>query len=133
VVGQEAIRVRKNMMTWKSKRKIHGKNKHYSILRKLKRDKKTTEEFEVMLASLSLEEIIAMKLELASKTVGGKLYGLPLWHSLNNIAKEAVFKYVISASRTKMEAARFLGITKVYFNRLYKRYDVDGYFNEQED
>ena len=120
-------------MTWKPKRKLYGKNKHYSVLRKLKRDKKTTEEFEVMLANLSLEEVIAMKLELASRTVGGKLYGLPLWHSLNNITKEAVFKYVISASRTKMEAARFLGITTAYFNRLYKRYEVDSYFNVDGD
>ena len=41
--------------------------KYFSISKKLKRERRITEEFEVMLNNLSLEEIIALKLELASK------------------------------------------------------------------
>ena len=116
---------------WVRKRKLFGKNEHYSLSKKLRRDGRTTDEFEFMLNSLSLEEVIGLKLELASRVVGGKLYGQPLWHSMENIAKNSVLLYALSASRTKMEAARFLGVTKEYFNKLCKRYEVISYFEEK--
>ena len=115
---------------WIKKRKLYGKNSHYSLSKKLQREGRTTDEFETMLNSLSLEEIIGLKLEIASRIVGGKLYGLPLWHSMEAITKNAVLMYALSASRTKMEAARFLGVTKEYFNKLCKKYDVINYFEE---
>ena len=118
-------------MAWKNKRKIYGKNKNYSISRKLRNEGKTNEQFEVALGTLSLEEVIALKLELASKSVGGKLYSLPLWYCMPDIAKDAVLKYALSSARTKMEAARFLGVSKEYFYRLMKKYDVDSYFEEK--
>ena len=120
-------------MPWKRKRQPYGRNKHYSLAKKLQKEGKTTEQFEIMLNSLTLEEIIGLKLELASKGAGGKLYGLPLWHSMENIAKDAVLKYVLSASRTKMEAARFIGVDKDYFNKLCKKYGVISYFEAEND
>ena len=118
-------------MPWRNKRKLHGSNRNYSVLRKLRNEGKTNEQFEVTLGLLSLEELIALKLELASKSVGGKLYGLPLWYSLPDIVKDAVLKYALSAARTKMEAARFLGVSKEYFYRLLKKYGTDSYFKEK--
>ena len=119
-------------MSWNNKRKLYGANKDYSVIRKLRNDGKTNEKFEIMVGSLSLEELIALKLELASKTIGGKLYGLPLWYSLPDIVKDAVLKYALSAARTKMEAARFLGVNKEYFYKLTKKYDVDSFFKEKD-
>ena len=107
--------------------------KYYSISKKLKREKKITEEFEVMLNSLSLEEIIALKLELASKVAGNRLYGIPLWESLPLIIKDAVLKYGVSATRTQTEAARFLGINKDRLLKLAKKFDVHNYFSEKTD
>ena len=118
-------------MSWNNKRKPYGANKNYSVIRKLRNDGKTNEKFEIMMGSLSLEELIALKLELASKTIGGKLYGLPLWYSLPDIVKDAVLKYALSAARTKMEAARFLGVNKEYFYKLMKKYDADSFFKEK--
>lgn len=118
-------------MPWNNKRKIYGANKDYSVIRKLRNEGKTNEKFEIMMGSLSLEELIALKLELASKTIGGKLYGLPLWYSLPDIVKDAVLKYALSAARTKMEAARFLGVNKEYFYKLTKKYDMDSFFKEK--
>ena len=118
-------------MPWRNKRKLYGSNQNYSISRKLRNEGKTSEQFEVALGVLSLEELIALKLELASKSVGGKLYGLPLWYSLPDIVKDAVLKYALSAARTKMEAARFLGVSKEYFYRLLKKYNADSYFKEK--
>jgi transcriptional regulator of acetoin/glycerol metabolism len=119
-------------MTWKNKRELYGANKNYSVIRKLRKEGKTTEQFETMVTAVSLEELIALKLELASKSVGGKLYGLPIWYSLPDITKDAVLKYALSAARTKMEAARFLGVNKEYFYRLLKKYNIDSFFEEKQ-
>ena len=82
-----------------------------------------------MLNRLTLEEVIGLKLELASKAAGSSFYGLPLWHSMKDIIQEAVFKYAVSATQTKGEAVRFLGVTPSYFRSLYKKFKVDDYFN----
>ena len=108
----------------------NGMTKNYSISNKLKAENKTTDEFEIMLSSLTLEEIIGLKLELASRTVGGMLYGLPLWGALPNICKDAVLKYVISASRSNNEAARVLGVDKARLKKLYRKFDLYNYFGE---
>ena len=50
-------------------KRTQGKNKYYSVSKKLQRESKSTDEFEVMLNNLSLEEVIALKLELAAKSV----------------------------------------------------------------
>ena len=112
-------------MSWvKKKREYKGALTNYSLLNKLRKENKTTNEFEIMLSNLSLEELIGMKLELASNSAGGYLYGLPLWKSIPEITREACFNYAISACRTKKEAARLLGITVVYLRKLYERYDT---------
>ena len=116
---------------WKRKKKPYGKNTNYSISKKLRKDKDITEEFEILLNSLSLEEIIALKLELGAKCINNKLYGLPIWKGANHIIKEALIKTAVSITRTKGEAARFLGLNRAYFAELVKKYDVDGYFEDK--
>jgi hypothetical protein len=118
-------------MSWKRKKRVQGKNKNHSLSKKLKQDKKITEEFEVMMNNLSLEELIGLKLELAAKAAGGMLYGLPLWSALPDITKDAIVKYAYSATSSKVEAARLLGINKVRFNKLLKQYKTESYFEEK--
>jgi len=117
----------------KKTKKTQGKNKYYSLSRKLQRERKSTDEFEVMLNNLSLEEVIGLKLELAAKSAGGMLYGIPIWYSLRSITNDAVLKYAYSATRSKMEAARFLGFDKNRFNQLVKKYQIDSYFEKEKD
>ncbi len=105
--------------------------RNYSIVRKLRKKGQITEEFEVMLNSLALEDVIALKLELANRAAGGYLYGLPLWYTMPNIIKEAVFKFAVTGARTKKEAMRFLGLNVTWYNRLYKQFNIDQYFKEQ--
>ena len=95
--------------------------KSYSLLRELKKQGKISESFENQLSSLSLEEVIALKLEVASKTVKGKFYGFPLYHALPSITKEAVFRWSVSICDTKANAARVLGISLNRFNQIYKK------------
>jgi len=106
--------------------------KYYSISKKLKRERKITEDFETMLGGLSLEEIIALKLELASKILKGKLYGLNIYYTLPMIAKDAAVKYAISACKTKKSAAAFLGITYRRLKQLQSEYNIYGYFDRHD-
>jgi len=115
---------------WEMKRKKYSKpdQEYYSISNKLKAEGKTNTDFEVMLASLTLEEIIALKLELAAEAVNGKLYGFNIWKEIPNIAKDAVLKYAYSATRTKNEAAALLGINKSEFRKLLKKFNITNWF-----
>jgi len=115
-------------LSWKQKKRRQGACMHYSISKKLRKEYKVTSEFEIMLNNLSLEEVIGLKLELAAKAAGGKLYGIPLWYSLPNIAKDAVFKYALSACQTKKETAAFLGIDMQTFHKLQKKFETEDYF-----
>ena len=105
-----------------------NKNELYSFSRVLKSEGRSSDEFESRLSNLSLEEVIGLKLELSTKELKGKLYGFPVWHSLPDIIKDALLKYALSATKTKGEAARFLGISPENFYRLCKRYDSEEYF-----
>jgi hypothetical protein len=124
-------------MPWtrKLKRKIprryDGTTRDYSVSNKLKKEGIITDEFEMMLSSLTLEEVIALRLELASRTVGYMMYGFPLWGSLTNLTRDAVLKYVLSASRSRKEAARVLGIDRIKLHKLYKKFDLYNYFDDE--
>ena len=120
---------------WENKRSRFKKpdQDYYSIANKLKSENKIDERFEVMLSCLTLEEIIALRLELAAKVVNYKLYGTNIWHSLPNIVQESVLKYAYSAARTKGEIASFLGINKSSLKKLLKKYDISNYFIKEAD
>tara|TARA_R110002074_G_scaffold322609_2_gene493083 strand:+ start:55 stop:429 length:375 start_codon:yes stop_codon:yes gene_type:complete len=120
-------------MSWKKKKKLQGQNKHYSISKHLRKNFKSNDEFEVMLNNLSLEEVIALKLELASKSAGGSLYGIPLWRSLKQIVEDAVLKYSLSVTRTRTEMARLLGLRKIELRKLNWIYKPKSYFEEESE
>ena len=115
---------------WKRSKTRKGRNTYYSLSKKLRQEKRSNDEFETMLGSLSLEEIIGLKLELATKPVSNRLYGFPLWFNLTDIVKDAIFKYAYSATRTQMEAMRFLGLKENDFYRLRNKYDPISYFED---
>ena len=100
-----------------------------SLSNKLRQEGKSSEEFEIMLASLTLEELIGLKLETASRLSGGKLYGLNLWSAIVQITKEALYNAVISISKTNKEATRILGINDDTFNILKRKYNIREEYN----
>ena len=119
-------------MKWQKKKRLQGKQTRYSLIRKLRKDKKTSEEFESMLSALSLEEIIGLKLELAARAIDSRLFGLALWAGMPYIVHEAVFKYAVSSTRTKLECMNFIGMKNQQFYSLWNRYQIDSYFSEEE-
>jgi len=79
---------------------------------------------------LSLEDLIAVKLELSANNINNRLYGFDLWKQTNNIVKEALLKFAISTTTSKKDAARFLGLTYAEFKRVTTQYKVKDYFTE---
>tara|TARA_Y100001938_G_C8064066_1_gene419082 strand:- start:883 stop:1242 length:360 start_codon:yes stop_codon:yes gene_type:complete len=111
-------------------KRLRGKNYYQSVSKKLRKDKKINPEFEVRLASLTLEEIISLKLELAAKNVKGKLYGFPIWNTSTFIIKDSLIKFALSATNSHREAANMLGISQVELKRFIKKYKVNEYFDD---
>ena len=113
-------------MPWKKKlRERKGKSYNYSLRKKLKKDKKITDDFEIMLSSLTLEEIIGLRLELASLYINNKLYNFPIYKSIKYITKEACLRFALSATRTYGDAASFLGINESDLRKEIKKFKID--------
>tara|TARA_R110002051_G_scaffold18663_1_gene53412 strand:- start:8 stop:385 length:378 start_codon:yes stop_codon:yes gene_type:complete len=111
---------------WKKKlREFKGRNYKYSLRNKLRREKKITDDFEVMIQSLSLEEIIGLKLELAASHINNKLYNFPVYRSIRYIVKEACLHFALSSTRTFDEAASFLGVRPGELRIEIKKFKID--------
>ena len=111
-------------------KKDEKNKKRYSVIRKLRRDGKLSEEMEIFVSNLSLEDLIALKLELSSKPVNGKLFGIPIWKSIPFIVRDAVLKTAISVCKTKVDAANLIGMDVDKMDNLLKKYNTIGFFEE---
>ena len=121
-------------MAWERKLTSRRKKstKNHSIITQLRKKGKSTEEFEVMLNNLTLEEVIGLKLELANRAAGGYLYGMPIWQAIPDLVRDAVLKFAATAAKTKGEAARFLGISQQEMEKFNRRYKIDYFFKKDE-
>ena len=104
--------------------------KDLSFSRNLRAKGKSSEAFEIMLSTLTLEEVIGLKLECASRLTNGKLYGFNLWSNIVNITKEALFSSVLSMSNTNKEMTRILGITDETLTALKRKYNIKKNYSE---
>ena len=76
-----------------------------------------------MLNKLTLEELIALKLEICSKSINGKLSGMKLWKSIPYIAKKALILYSMSITNTRYEAASAIGLSFSTYLKALEKYD----------
>ncbi len=97
----------------------------YSIINKLKDQNKLNDQLITCLNNLSLEDVIAVKLELSTNLLNHRLYGFDIWNKMTSITKEAVLKFSLSVTKNKTDAARFLGLTQQNFRRACKNYNID--------
>ncbi len=100
------------------------------MLQKLRRESRLSDTIEVAIGNLTLEELIGVKLELAARTINGKLYGIPIWRNLPNIAKDATLKYALSATKSQQEAAKFLGISVRELKKIVYKFKTERYFTD---
>ena len=113
-------------MTWKKKTRVYkGKNFHYSFRNKLKKEKKLPDNFEAILNTLTIEELIALKLELSSSYINNKLYNFPIYKSIKYITKEACLKFALSSTRTIGDAASLLGIRESDLRKEIKKFKIN--------
>ena len=99
-----------------------------SIIKQLKNQNKISDELLVCISSLSIEDLIAIKLELCANSINNRLYGFDIWRKTSYIVRDAVLKFAISTTKSKRDAARFLGLNIKEFQKLFLTYEVDSYF-----
>ena len=107
------------------------KQNNYSFISIMRQKKRINENFMNTLSSLSLEEIIALKLELSIQNINNKLYNFPLWQSMPNITRDALLRYAMSACHSKRDMARFLGIPINKFGDILKKYKTEKLFTNE--
>ena len=107
------------------------KRKNYSFINLMKRDRRINENFLNTLSSLSLEEVIAIKLELSVQNINNKLYNFPLWSAMPHITRDALLRYAMSACQSKRDMAKFLGIPLNKFGDILRKYNTEKLFNNE--
>jgi len=78
----------------------------------------------VLISNLTLEDLIAIKIELTASNLKNKMYGLLLWKKMPNITKEALLRVADSITTSKNEGARFLGLDLENYLMFRKKYDI---------
>tara|TARA_R110002020_G_scaffold318357_1_gene534006 strand:+ start:772 stop:1107 length:336 start_codon:yes stop_codon:yes gene_type:complete len=100
-------------------------SKNLSIINKLKDDGIITDSLIVAISSLTIEDLIAIKLESSANHINNRLYGFDIWNNLGYIIKESVLKFAISTTKSKKDAARFLGLTYSNFKKACNTYKIE--------
>ena len=110
---------------------MNSKTRYKSIISKLKDNNLVSDDLLVLVNNLSLEDIIALKLELSSKLLKNRMYGFDIWRNSKYIVQEAILKFSISATESKKDAARFLNLDYVAFSKLVKKYKIQDFFENK--
>ena len=105
----------------------------YSISKILRDKKKSNDYFELMIGNLTLEELIALKLEIAFRTAQTPLMGIPIWKTTTKFVKDAIFKFALSAAGTKKGAKRLLGMNNKQFDNYLQKLEIISYYKEKGD
>tara|TARA_R110002012_G_C11443387_1_gene590880 strand:- start:184 stop:528 length:345 start_codon:yes stop_codon:yes gene_type:complete len=106
--------------------------KYKSVTSKLKDNHNISDKMLVAISNIPIEDVIALKFELSAAYTNNKMYGFDIWKRSDYIIKEAILKFAISATKSKKDAARFLGITYKEFIRITKFYKVNKYFTDKD-
>ena len=108
-------------------------NKRINISDKLKQNKKITEEFEVMLGGLTLEELIGLKVEVSARNMKGKFYGIDLLSAIARASRDAAMSYAVNYCKNDLSAAHMLGLNLQEYNvrknrflKIMKMEELDG-------
>ncbi len=101
-----------------------GKNFYYSHIENLKEKKIINKEFENIISRLSLEDLIAAKLEVTAKSMNGKFFGLPIFNSIDRIIKYAILNFALSSSNSYAQAADILNMDKSNLRKQIKKFNL---------
>ena len=113
-------------------KKRRSKYKHKSIVNNLINNNIINESNLTFIDSMSLEDLIAVKLELSARHINNKLYAFNLLNNTNRIVREAIIKFAISSTSSKISAARFLGIDYDSLQALIRKYNLEDLYNQNK-
>ena len=102
----------------------NSSNKNYNLKNKLLKENKIDNEFLEKLKFLKLEEVIALKLIVATSLLKGKLFNFPILKYTNEVCKEAVLRFALSQANSTKEALLILGIKKADLMYYLKAYNI---------
>ena len=105
--------------------------KDYTVSKTLKRRGKSNEYFENMLTRLTLEEIVALKIEISMREANTALMGLPIYRNLSKMTKCGALMAAIGLSHTFEHASSILGMEPENFLFQTKKYNILRFFDEE--
>ena len=104
------------------------KTKRYrSFLKEYRASGKIDEITEIFIANMPLEDLIAIKLELTTRSLRAPLFGILSWGQIGKIVRDAVVKAVISITQTPSEGAALLGMNLDDFSKITKKFYIYRY------
>ena len=95
-----------------------------SLIKKLREERRSNEEFEVMLKHLTLEEMFSLRLELEDRSFKGNLSGYKMYFIIRDVISEGLIKFALDYKKTKRGAAKFLGLDKDTLERNMMKYKL---------
>ena len=95
-----------------------------SLIKKLREEKKSNEEFEVMLKHLTLEEMFSLRLELEDQSFRNNLSGYKMYFIIKEVVSEGIIRFALDLKKTKSGAAKFLGLDKDTLERNMMKYKI---------
>lgn len=100
------------------------------LLKKLRLQNAITPEVENLIAYLTLEDLIALKLIITFESSLFKLQTIPVMNTsvLKNIVKRGIMKFIISYTLDLKSAAKILGVWPVIFKQKIKELDMEEYY-----
>jgi len=102
----------------RQKGKQKSKHAPFSWKGYLRNAGKSNAAFELMVSRLRLEELIALKLDLASSSIGKGMFGYPLYCAIDRIVRLSAMIFASSVTTSRTEASSLLGISPVSFKGL---------------
>ena len=109
--------------------KNYSSNKNYNLKNKLLKEEKIDNDFLEKLKFIKLEELITLKLLVATSLLKGKLFNFPFLKYSNEICKEAVLRFALSQANSRREAQIILGMKKADLIYYLKNYNLEEDFN----
>lgn len=101
------------------------REKKLTFISELRKQGRINQDFLDKASEMTIEELIAIKLELSAKMIAGKLYSFPIWYTLPFIVRESLLKFVDRNCSSKIDMANTLGLPYEQFIQMYKKYKIE--------
>jgi len=103
----------------------------FTVSKALRKRGKSNEYFENILSRLTIEELVALKIEVSMRDANTAFMGLPIYRNITRMAKCGALLAAIGASSKISHPYSILGMNSNEFKYLVKKYNILKYFDEE--